>query len=124
MVLERCELLGQFVNTLTAGSMYYRYNWENLSQKVPMQTYLKLKTCSRFFIAFLKSTLNLKYFETKDQSQSLSITEILNCETGIILNVQKAIFHATLRQITCKRVPSTAEISTEPDSYYCSINLR
>ena len=66
-----------------------------------MQTSLKLKTCSRFFIAFLKSTLNLKYFETKDQSQSLSITEILNCETGIILNVQKAIFHTTLRQITC-----------------------
>ena len=66
-----------------------------------MQTSLKLKTSSGFFIASLKSTLNLEYFENKDQSQSLSITEILNCETGIILNVQNAIFDATLRKTTC-----------------------
>ena len=66
-----------------------------------MQTTLKLKTCSRFFIAFLKCTLNLEYFETKDQSHSLSITEIINCEPGSYLNVQKLIFHATLRQTTC-----------------------
>ena len=66
-----------------------------------MQTSLKLKTCSRFFIAFLKSTLSFEYFEKKDHSQSLSITEIINCETGTYLNVQKVIFHATLQQITC-----------------------
>ena len=57
-----------------------------------MQTSLKLKTCSQFFIAFLKSTLNFEYLETKDQSQSLSITEIYNCETGSYLNVQKISF--------------------------------
>ena len=66
-----------------------------------MQVSRKLKTCSRFFIAFLKSKLNLKYFETKDQSQFLSITEIINCETGSYLNVQNGIFHATLWQKTC-----------------------
>ena len=66
-----------------------------------MQTSLKPKTCSRFFIAFLKSTLNFEYFETKDQSQSLSITEIINCETDSYLYVQKAKFHARIRQITC-----------------------
>ena len=66
-----------------------------------MQTSLKLKTCSRFFIAFLKSTLNLEYFEKKDQSHSLSINEIINCETGNYLNVQNAIIYATLRKITC-----------------------
>ena len=66
-----------------------------------MQTSLKLKTCSQFFIAFLKSTLNFKYFEKKDQSQSLSITEIINCETGSYLNVHRGIFHATLRKTTC-----------------------
>ena len=38
----------------------------------------KPKTFSRFFITFLKSTLNLEYFETKDQFHSLSITEIVN----------------------------------------------
>ena len=74
---------------------------DNLSQQDPMQTSMKLKTCSRFSIEFVKSTLNWEYFGKKDQSRSLSITEIINCETGSYLNVQKAIFHATLRQITC-----------------------
>ena len=53
------------------------------------------------FYSFLKSTLNLEYFEKKGQSDSLSITEIINCETGSYLNIQKAIFDATLQQITC-----------------------
>ena len=65
-----------------------------------MQTSLKLKTCARFFVAFLKSTLNLEYFEKKDQSHSLSITEIINCETGSYLSAQKAIIHATLLETT------------------------
>ena len=66
-----------------------------------MQISRKLKTFSKFFIVFLKSKLNLEYFERKDQSQSLSITEIINCETGTYLNFQKAIFHTTLRQTRC-----------------------
>ena len=101
LFLISSELLGQFVNTLTADYKYSRQNWENLWQQVPMQIFLKLKTCSRFFIALLKSTLNLVYFEKKDQSHSLSITEIINCETCSHLNDQKAIFHASLRQTTC-----------------------
>ena len=88
MVLVRSELLGRLVNTFTVDYKYYRQNGENLSQQVPMQRSLKLKTCTQFFIAFLKSTLNFEYFQKKDQSQSLSITEIMNCETGSYLNVQ------------------------------------
>ena len=42
----------------------------------------KPKTFSRFFIASMKSTLNSEYFEKKDQSHRLSITEIIDCETG------------------------------------------
>ena len=87
-----------------------------------MQISRKLKTFSRFFIAFLKSTLNLEYFQRKDQSQILSITDIIYCETGSYLNVQKTIFHATLRQTTCQRVQNTAEISTKSVSYQFSIN--
>ena len=124
MVLVRSELLGQFVKTLTADYKYSRQIRENLSQQVPMQISLKMKTCSRLFIAFLNSTLNLDYFEKKDQSQSLSLTEIINCERGSYLNVQKAIFHATLRQTTYYRFPNTAEISTEPVLYNSSNNLR
>ena len=68
--------------------------------------------------------LNLEYFEKKDQSHTLNITEIINCETGSYLNVPKAIFHETLRETTCERVPHTAEINTKPVSYHSSINLR
>ena len=101
MVLVRSELLGQFINTLTADYKYSRQNLEKFSQQVPMHTSLKLKTCSRFLIAFLKSPLNFEYFERRHQSKSLSITEIINCETGSYLNVQKAIFHATLPLTAC-----------------------
>ena len=66
-----------------------------------MPTSLTLKICSRFLIACLKYTLNFEYFEKKDQSHSLSLTEIINYEAGSYLIVQKAIFHATLWHITC-----------------------
>ena len=66
-----------------------------------MQTSLKLKTCSRFFVPFVESTLNLEYFEKKDQSHSLSITEFIKCETGSYSNDKKAIFQAMLRKKTC-----------------------
>ena len=89
-----------------------------------MQISLKMKTCSPFCIAFLNYTLNLEYIEKKDQSQSLSVTEIINCERGSYLNVQKAIFHATLRETTYYRFRNTAEISMEPVSYNSSNNLR
>ena len=44
-----------------------------------MQISTKPKIFSRFFIASMKSTLNSEYFEKKDQSHSLSITEIIDC---------------------------------------------
>ena len=66
-----------------------------------MQKSVKLKNFSRFFIAFLKSTLNFEYLENKYQSQRLAITEIIDCETGSYFNVQKAIFHAALQKKTC-----------------------
>ena len=47
-----------------------------------MQISPKPKTFSQFFIASMKSTLNSEYFEKKDQSHGLSITEIIDCETG------------------------------------------
>ena len=47
-----------------------------------MQISTKSKAFSRFFIFSMKSTLNSEYFEKKDQSHSLSITEIIHCETG------------------------------------------
>ena len=87
MVLVRSEVLEQFVNTMTAVYNYFLLNLENLPQKVQTLISLKGKTFSTFFIASLKSTLNLEYFEKKDQSHSLSITEINNCRTSSYLSV-------------------------------------
>ena len=49
----------------------------------------KSKYFSGFFITSMKCTLNLEYFEKKDQSHSLSITKINNCRTISYLSVQK-----------------------------------
>ena len=60
---------------------------ENLRQQVQTLISRKTKNFSGFFIASLKSILNLEYFEKKDQSHSLSITEINNCRTSSYLSV-------------------------------------
>ena len=101
MILVTSDLLGQFLNTLTSDYKCSRQNLENLWQQVPRQISRKAQTFSGLFVTFLKSTLNFEYFEKKDQSHSLSITEIINCETGSYLNIQKAIFHAMLPQKIC-----------------------
>ena len=72
---------------MTADYMYFRQNVENLPQQVQTQISLKPTTFSGFFIASLKSTLNLEYFEKKDESHSLSITEFNNCKTSSYLSV-------------------------------------
>ena len=72
---------------MTADYMYFRQNVENLPQQVQTQISLKPKTFYGFFIASLKFTLNLEYFEKKDESHSLSITEINNCNTSSYLSV-------------------------------------
>ena len=87
MVLVRFEVLGQFVNTMTAVYNYSRWNLENLRQQVQTLISQKVSSFSGFFIVSLKSTLNLEYFEKKDQSHSLSITEINNCRTNSYLSV-------------------------------------
>ena len=87
MVLVRSEVLGQFVNTLTAVYNYFRQNLENLPQQLQTLISQKPKIFSAFFIASLESTLNLEYFEKKDQSHSLSITEISNRRTISYLSV-------------------------------------
>ena len=56
-----------------------------------------------FWIFYCVSEIYVKLecFEKKDHSHSLSITEIINCEKGSYLNVQKDIVHATLCKATC-----------------------
>ena len=87
LVLVRYEVWGQLVNTLTSDYKHFAYNREYLTQQVQTQISQEPKTFSQFFIPFLKCTLNLEYFERKDQCHSLSITEIINSETSTYLKV-------------------------------------
>ena len=61
-VLVRSEILGLFVNTLTAEYQYSRRNMQNLVQKLQTQLSQKGKAFSGFFIAFLKCTSSLQNF--------------------------------------------------------------
>ena len=60
------EILGVFVNTLTADGKYPVQGCENLQLPIQMQLSEKRKTFSEFFVPFLESTSNFKHFERKD----------------------------------------------------------
>ena len=72
---------------MTADYKYFRQILENLPQQVQAQISLKPKAFSGFFIASLKSTVNLEYFEKKDESHSLSIIDVNNWKTSGYLSV-------------------------------------
>ena len=95
MVLVRSEVLGQFVNTITAVYNYIRQNLENLRQQVQTQISLKPKTFSRFFIALMKSTLNLEYFEKKDQFMQCFGSQHVNGSQTLLRSARNH-FHTTI----------------------------
>ena len=59
------EILGMFVNTLTADGMYPVQGCENFQLAIQMQLSEKQKNFSQFFDAFVESSSNFKYFEKK-----------------------------------------------------------
>ena len=81
------EILRPFLNTLTADNKYSRCNVHNFAQQVQTPLSQKQKTFWGFFIAFLKCSWNLEFFETKEKYPSLIICEIMDCERGSYLNV-------------------------------------
>ena len=68
---------------LTAEYTYSCRNMLTFTQQVQTPISLKRKTCSGFFIAFLKSTLNGEHFQKKGESSSLSISEIIDSKKGV-----------------------------------------
>ena len=80
--LVRSKILGLFVNTLTAEYTYSGRNMKILTQQVQTPLSLKQKTFSGFYIAFLKATLNGEHFQTKGESSSLSISELIDSKRG------------------------------------------
>ena len=86
-VLVRSEILGLFVNTLTAEYRYFCRNIKNFPQKIQTHLSQKRKAFSGFFIAVLKCTSSYEHFERKDEPSSLSIREIIDSEGSGYLNV-------------------------------------
>ena len=70
-----CQILGLFVNPLTADHKHSLLNRCNLLQHFQMALSQKRKTCSDFFFAFSKFRFNLKHFQTK---MTLSADAFLN----------------------------------------------
>ena len=81
------DILGLFVNTLTADNMYSQCNVHNFAQQVQTPLSQKYKTFCGFFIAFLKCAWNLEHFEKIYEYPCLIILEIMDCERGVYLNV-------------------------------------
>ena len=64
-MLLLCKMLRLFVDTLTADDKYFLLNRDNSTKPIQIVLSEKRKTLSRFFFAFLKSTLNLEHFQKK-----------------------------------------------------------
>ena len=95
--LVRSKILGLFLNTLTAEYMYSGRNMRTFTQQVQTLLSLKQKSFSGFFIAFLKFTWNGEHFQKKEESFSLSISEIIDARRGGYLSAWKALLQDSFR---------------------------
>ena len=81
------EMLRLFVNALTADDKYSGSNMQNLQQQFQTHLSQKKRTCSWFFIAFLKWAWSLELFQKKDEYPSVIISEVIDAERRGYLNV-------------------------------------
>ena len=82
-LLLTCQILGLLVNTLAADKNYPLLNRDNLTIPIQMQVFQKQKTFSQVFAEFLKSRLNLKYFQKKDGAIGYCISDIRDSENVV-----------------------------------------
>ena len=81
-MLVLCKFLRLLVKTLTDDEKYSLLYRENLMQAIQTLSSEKRKTCSQFFSAFLKSTLNFEHFQKKDDPHSRCISQITVSKKG------------------------------------------
>ena len=72
---------------MTADDKYSCRNMQNFLEQIQTLLSERRKTCSGFFIEFLKYAWNLEHFEKKDECPSLIISEIIVSERGFYWNV-------------------------------------
>ena len=71
--LDRSEIFGLLVNTLTANDEYCCHNNEIILLRFSNDFIEKAKTFYGFLIPFLASTLNFEQFEKKIERHSINI---------------------------------------------------
>ena len=86
-----------FLNTLTAEYKYSRRNMQTFAETVQTPLSLKQKPFSQFFIAFLESAWHGEHLQKKEESSSLSISEIFDSKRGGYLNAWKALLQNIFR---------------------------
>ena len=82
-VLLIYEILGLLVNTLATDEKYPVFNRGKLTIPIQMQLYQKQNDFSKFCASFLKSRLNFKYFESKDEPHRFRISEVTDSENVV-----------------------------------------
>ena len=75
LVLVKFAILGLFLNAITTDDKISRHNRHDFAQQIQMP---RTKNFSQFLFAFLKSTSNFEFFEKKQESERLSISEIID----------------------------------------------
>ena len=81
-MLVLCKFLRLLVKTLADDDKYSLLYRDNLTQPFQILLSHKPKAFSRFFCAFLKSTLNFQHFRKKDDPPSRCISQITVSEKG------------------------------------------
>ena len=79
-LLVTSEILGLFFNTLTDNDRYSLCNSEYVLQLIQMIFSKRKKSFSQFFCKFLKFTSNFEHSGKKNDSHSLCIYEVTDCE--------------------------------------------
>ena len=90
------KIFGLLVNTLPADEKYSVLNKENLMIPIQMQFSQKQKIFSQVLPAFLKSQINFKYFEKKDEPHRFCISEITDSENVLRYLCKKCRFRRLL----------------------------
>ena len=77
------KILGLLVKVLAADQMYLLPHRDNLTTPIQMQLSPKQKAFYELFTAFLKSTLDFKHFESKDDPHRFCIFEVTDSENVV-----------------------------------------
>ena len=82
-LLLTSQIFGRLGNTLPAYEKYPVLNRDNLTILIQKQLSEKAKSFSQCFAEFLKSRINFKYLEEKDDPQRFFIFEITDSENVV-----------------------------------------